>query len=163
MASTRQGGTPSIGLDELIARSASRSAARMEMSDLVARSSSRSAGKLLSARSGELAHNPHIFSRIYPDFLLENPELNLPAERILDRLLLSSSTGPCESGGGIKLSADTPFNAKIPTINVERVAYLRNIFGRNCTTHSRKIPSGCEKRFAYGTGNGMTTHGIPHR
>ena len=46
------------------------------MSDLVARSSSRSAGKLLSARSDELAFNPHIFSRIYPDFLLENPELS---------------------------------------------------------------------------------------
>ena len=131
-------GQPNIGLDDLIARSASRSAARLELNDLVARSSSRSAAKLLSAKSGQVAHNPHIFSRIYPDFMLDNPELNLPAERILERLLLSSSTGPCESGNGIKLSADTPFNAKIPTINVERVAYLRNIFGRTCPTRSRR-------------------------
>ena len=155
---------PELSLGDLVARSAARSAARMLLNDLVSRSASRSAARLMSAKykSKGRPHNPHIFSRVYPDFLCDNPKLE-SLTIFLDSLLMSESTGPSESGTGVKLSADTPHSSKKPTVNVERVAYLRNYFGRDCTAQTRTSPRGTASRYSYSTGSGMTTHGTPSR
>ena len=81
----------------------------------------------------------------------------------LDSLLMNESTGPSEPGTGVKLSADTPHNSKKPTVNVERVAYLRNYFGKDCAAQTRTSPRGTALRYSYSTGSGMTTHGTPSR
>ena len=69
-----------ISLDDLVARSAVRSAAMLSsaklLNDLVSRSASRSAARLMSAKSGGRTHNPHIF----PEFILtfSVTTINLP-------------------------------------------------------------------------------------
>ena len=76
---------------------------------------------------------------------------------------MSESTGPSESGTGMKLSADTSHIAKKPTVSVERVTYLRNYFGKDCTAQTRASPRGTASRYSYNTGSGMTTHGTSPR
>ena len=126
----------------------------MSLDDLVARSAIRSAARLAGAEC-------RITSQMYPHFLQVNPQLNSLLMKLMNEIFLSPSRAPCDTGNGIFLTADSPYHSKVPTINVERWAYLRNIFRSDVSDVSRE---GVVHRHAYVTGCGSTTtSGILHR
>ena len=102
-------------------------------------------------------------SKLHPDFLNDNPELKPLIEKILNDLFLTPSHAPWEGGKGVVLTADAPYVPETVTINVHRKSYLRNNFGRDSKSKQGVSIPGAVQRFAYGTGCGRTTHGIPDR
>ena len=125
----------------------------MSLDDLVARSAIRSAERLPGAES-------RIMSQMYPHFLQANPQLNSWLMKLPNEFFLSPSRAPWDTVNGVVLTADSPCHSKFPTVNVERRAYLRNNLGKDVSDVSR---DGVVHRHAYRTGCGSATSGIPHR
>ena len=121
------------------------------MDDLVARSASRSAARLAGAESCIMSH-------MYPHFLQVNPQLNSLLVKLVNEFFLIPSRAPWDTVNGVVLTADTPYHSKYPTLNIERRAYLRNNFGSDVSNMSR---DGVVHRRAYGMGCGSATFGIP--
>ena len=132
---------------------------QMSLEQLIAKSAERSAERLGMAESKE--REGHIMSEIHPRFLEENAGLNPLLLEILDDFLLSESRAPSEVGEGVVVTADAPYFARRATINVERPSYVRNNFGKDSpSTSPHDVASNRVHRFAYGTGSGNQTHGI---
>ena len=134
-----------VSLDELIAKSSERSAARLRIAESVERE-----GQIMSA--------------IHPRFLEENVGITPLILEILDDFLLNKGRAPSDVGNGVVVTADSLYCTKFATINVKRRSYLRNNFGKDSPkTSLHDVTAGHVHRSAYGTGSGNQTHGIPER
>lgn len=104
--------------------------------------------------------NPYILSKVYHNFLQDNPKMSNCVQNLLDELLLQESHHPSVSGSGISLAAESPYNPQNISINMERTGYLKNYFGMDI--QSKDINNrGATVRATYGTGCGTVTSGIP--
>lgn len=104
--------------------------------------------------------NPYILSKVYPHFLKDNPKMTDCVQNLLDKLLLHKSHHPSISGSGISLAAESPYNPRNISINMERLGYLKNYFGKDIQRKDINNP-GAIFRATYGTGCGTVTSGIP--
>ena len=104
---------------------------------------------------------PLVGSFVFTQFLERNSGLNEQIIKFLDELYLNEFREPWTPGGGICASIDSAYN-KNHQANVHRPTYLRQNFSREHPS----IETGDEStvyRSTYGTGSGLSTHGIPKR
>ena len=97
-------------------------------------------------------------SYVYGEFLQQHTNLQCKLWRILDDLYTNPSRSPNAPGKGIALTADSVFGNN-PQINIHRLSYVRQNFGRNKITSSHNKDT--VMRATYGTGSGLNTHGTP--
>ncbi len=83
------------------------------------------------------------------------------ALKIFDDLFLNPMHSAKEAGAGITVTCDScPYDHGKLVLNVERNNYLKQEFGFNETGIAA---DGTVRRYLYGTGSGIRTHGIPRK
>jgi hypothetical protein len=117
------------------------------------------------------ATNPHLKSFVVHDWLSEQgAQVIKSAKNICVAIYGHPSRGPSDNNPeGVVLSMQKPYakvdsllNKDQPTINLGRKAVLRQNFGDEYVCDS-KGEDGSKCTYAYGTGCGEVTHGIPAR
>jgi hypothetical protein len=102
---------------------------------------------------------PVFGSSLVEDFLGQHEYLNKESAEFLDDLFLSDFREPWTPGKGFCASTDAAYNMH-HQINFHRPAYLRQNYSRTDSSQNTGN-SNTVYRWTYGTGCGLTTHGIP--
>ena len=109
-----------------------------------------------NVKSGKV---PRVGSFVFTHFLERNSGLDEKIIEFFDELYLNEFREPWTGGRGICVSLDSPYN-KNHQVNIHRPTYLRQNFSREHPS----LETGDENtvfRSTYGTGSGLSTHGIP--
>jgi hypothetical protein len=102
---------------------------------------------------------PVFGSSLVEDFLGQHKYLNKESAEFLDDLFLSDFREPWKPGKGFCVSSDAAYNMH-HQMNFHRPAYIRQNYSRTDTSQ-KTGNSNTVYRWTYGTGCGLTTHGIP--
>ena len=102
---------------------------------------------------------PVFGSYLVEDFLEQHEYLNIKSIKFFDELYLGELREPWTPGEGLCGSADAAYN-KNHQMNFHRPAYLRQNYSRTDTS-KKTGNTNTVHRWTYGTGSGITTHGIP--
>ena len=97
-------------------------------------------------------------SSLFRTFLVCNPDLQKEIANFFDELFLNGFQEPWSIGQKIIVSLDAPY-WRHHQASVDRIGYIRQNFSiefDSISTHNEKTVF----RFSYGTGCGLTTHGI---
>ena len=106
------------------------------------------------------AFDGQLQSRVFCDFLNQNPDLNPLLLKIYDSLFQNPTRDPSTPGEGICLSVDSCCGAT-PRVSIHRPTYSRQNYGRD-VLHVATENTKTVNRYTYGVRSGSITHGIPH-